>query len=77
MVMWIVAAVAYICAMAFAGLVPVLILGAISIFVKVYLTDWWEVYREVAMVIIAIVGYHNWKEYKRKTTPKYTLSKDL
>ena len=77
MVMWIVVFIAYIGAAVFAGLVPMVILGTISIGIKMYLPDWWEVYRELAIVIISILGYHNWREYKRKTMPKYTLSKDL
>ena len=75
--MMIVAFVAYCGAMVFAGPVPMVILGGISIFIRTYFMEWWEVYRECATVVIAIVGYHNWREYKRKTVPKYTLSKDL
>lgn len=76
-IMWIVALIAYVGAIIFTGLVPMLFLGGFSILIKIYFPDWWEVYRECATVIIAIIGYHNWCEYKRRTTPKYTLPRNF
>lgn len=77
MVMWIVVSIAYIMASVFVGLVPILIIFGGGMLCNSFLPEWRDVYREVAIAIILILGYHNWREYKRKTTPKYTLPKDL